>query len=267
MKIIRYQDSQSEVSYGAQTDAGTYKIDGCIFGDHTVSTTEADVQKLLAPIDPPTIYCIGLNYLFHAEEGGLPKPEHPILFMKSPTTLQHPEGPIEIPVHLKSEEVDYECELAVVIGKKCKNVSKDNALDYVLGYTCGHDVSARDWQIKFGGSQWCKGKTFDTFCPLGPCLVTTDEITNPNDLKIKTVLNGETMQDWNTNDMIFDVPTLIEFLSGSTTLMPGTVILTGTPHGVGLARKPPVYLKDGDSVTIDIEKIGALTNPVVNEVV
>lgn len=265
MKIIRYQDSENNVKFAAQTADGNFELDGCIFDHPKTTSNVADVKKILAPIDPPTIYCIGLNYLFHAEEGGLPKPEFPILFMKSPTTVQNPNDPIEIPTHLKSEQVDYECELAVVIGKKCKNVSKENALNFVLGYTCGHDVSARDWQIKFGGSQWCKGKTFDTFCPLGPALVTSDEITNPNDLKIKTILNGETMQDWNTNDMIFDVPTLIEFLSGSTTLMPGTVILTGTPHGVGLARKPPVYLKNGDDVTIEIEKIGSLTNPVIDE--
>jgi 2-keto-4-pentenoate hydratase/2-oxohepta-3-ene-1,7-dioic acid hydratase in catechol pathway len=158
--------------------------------------------------------------------------------------------------------VDYECELAVVIGKACKNVSKANALDYVLGYTCANDVSARDWQLKFGGGQWCRGKTFDTFAPLGPCLVLKDEIPDPNKLRIQTVLNGSVMQDWNTDDMIFDVPALIEFLSGDTTLLPGTVILTGTPHGIGAARKPPVFLKDGDVVTIEIEKIGSLTNPV-----
>lgn len=267
MKIIRYSDSDSNIHYAAQQEDGSAReIEGCIYGDHTVTDRVADVRKLLAPIAPSTIYCIGLNYVRHAEEGGLPKPEWPVLFMKSPTAVQNPGDPIEIPTQLKSEQVDYECELAVVIGRQCKNVSKADALNYVLGYTCGHDVSARDWQLKYGGSQWCKGKTFDTFCPLGPCLVTTDEIPDPNALKIKTILNGEAMQDWNTNDMIFDVPTLIEFLSGSTTLMPGTVILTGTPHGVGAARKPPVYLKDGDSVTIEIENIGELTNPVVNEV-
>jgi 2-keto-4-pentenoate hydratase/2-oxohepta-3-ene-1,7-dioic acid hydratase in catechol pathway len=135
----------------------------------------------------------------------------------------------------------------------------------VLGYTCANDVSARDWQIKRGGGQWCRGKTFATFCPLGPCLVTPDEIPDPNQLAIKTVLNGSIMQDWNTNDMIFDVPRLIEFLSGSTRLEPGTVVLTGTPHGVGAARKPPVFLQDGDQVTIEIEKIGALQNPVRSE--
>ena len=135
----------------------------------------------------------------------------------------------------------------------------------MLGYTCANDVSARDWQKHGGGGQWCRGKSFDTFCPLGPVLVTADEIPNPNSLAIKMVLNGATMQDWNTDDMIFDVPTLIEFLSGSTTLMPGTVILTGTPHGVGMARTPPVFMQDGDTVSVEIAQIGTLTNPVRNE--
>lgn len=170
-----------------------------------------------------------------------------------------------IPTHFASEEVDYECELAVVIGHPCINVTRATALDYVLGYTCANDVSARDWQIKKGGGQWCRGKFFDTFAPLGPVLVTPDEIPNPNALAIRTILNGETVQDWNTNDMIFDVSALVEFLSGSTTLLPGTVILTGTPHGVGMAAKPPRWLKPGDTVTIETERIGRLTNPVVLE--
>ena len=207
----------------------------------------------------------GLNYRKHAEEGGADIPEHPVLFMKMPSTVQNPGDPILLPTRLKSDSVDYECELAVVIGRDCKNVSKADALDHVLGYTCANDVSARDWQKGGGGGQWCRGKTFDTFCPLGPALVTSDEIPNPNALAIKTILNGEVMQDWNTDDMIFDVPTLIEFLSGSTRLAAGTVILTGTPHGVGFARTPPVLLKDGDEVTIEIEGIGQLTNPVKDE--
>ena len=161
--------------------------------------------------------------------------------------------------------MDYECEIAVVIGKRCKNVSRADALTYVLGYTCANDVSARDWQRNGGGGQWCRGKTFDTFAPLGPVLVTRDEIPNPNSLRIRTILNGDTLQDWNTDDMIFDVPAIIEFLSASTTLLPGTVILTGTPHGVGFARTPPVFLKAGDTVSIEIENIGTLTNPVINE--
>jgi 2-keto-4-pentenoate hydratase/2-oxohepta-3-ene-1,7-dioic acid hydratase in catechol pathway len=166
---------------------------------------------------------------------------------------------------LRSDEVDYEAELAVIIGERCKNVAKADALRYVRGYTCADDVSARDWQKQWGGSQWCRGKTFDTFCPLGPRIVPASEIPNPNSLKIRAIVSGEVLQDWNTSDMIFDVPTLIEFLSGSTTLLPGTVILTGTPHGVGMARTPPRWLKAGDTVTVEIEKIGSLTNPVVEE--
>ncbi|MCA9209207.1 MAG: fumarylacetoacetate hydrolase family protein [Pirellulaceae bacterium] len=266
MKIVRYQDSQNRIHYGVQHADSTTRVEGDIFGDHRDTGEAADVQKLLAPIAPVDILCIGLNYRRHAEESNQAAPEYPVLFMKTSSAAQNPGDPIVLPTRLKSDAVDYECELAVVIGKPCLNATRENALDYVLGYTCANDVSARDWQLKRGGSQWCRGKTFATFAPLGPCLVTKDEIPNPNDLPIKTVLNGETMQDWNTNDMIFDVPTLIEFLSGSTLLAPGTVILTGTPHGVGAARKPPVFLKHGDTVTVAIAGIGELTNPVVDEV-
>ena len=266
MKIVRFRDAAGQVQYGAQqADGAVTRIAGDIFGSYRDTGEAVQVAKLLAPVVPADILCIGLNYRKHAAEGNQPIPEFPILFMKNGGTLQNPGDPIVLPTKLKSDAVDYECELAVVIGKPCINVRKADALDYVLGYTCANDVSARDWQLKRGGTQWCRGKTFATFCPLGPCLVTPDEGPNPNQLSIKTILNGQTMQDWSTNDMIFDVPTLIEFLSGSTLLLPGTVILTGTPHGVGGARKPPVFLKHGDTVTIEIEKIGALTNPVVDE--
>jgi len=222
--------------------------------------------KLLAPIVPTNLPCIGLNYKKHAAESNSPTPPHPVLFIKNTASLQNPGDPIEIPQKLPSTKVDYECELAVVIGRRCKNVSRANALDYVLGYTCGNDVSARDHQIKFGGGQWCRGKSFDTFAPLGPRLVTSAAIPNPNALRIRTELNGETVQDSNTSDMIFNVPALISYLSGSTTLLPGTVILTGTPSGVGIAHKPePRWLRAGDVVTVDIEGIGRLTNPVVEE--
>lgn len=266
MKIIRCQDRLGNIVHAAQQADGTaLKLSGDIFGSPKVTTEPVEAVKLLAPVLPSSIICIGLNYRKHAEETGAKFPEFPVVFFKGINTLQNPDDPILLPTHLKSDEVDYECELAVVIGRACKNVSRASALEYVLGYTCCNDVSARDWQIRRGGGQWCRGKSFDTFSPLGPCLVTTDEIPNPNALKIRTVLNDQVMQDWNTNDMIFDVPALIEFLSGSTTLLPGTVILTGTPHGVGMAQKPPRWLKPGDSVTIDIEKIGSLTNPVANE--
>jgi len=266
MKIIRYSDPQGRTFHAARQDDGpALVIEGDLFGEHRVTDRKADVAKILAPIQPVAIVCIGLNYKFHAEETKAPIPRHPVVFMKLPNVVQNPGDPILLPTHLKSEKVDYECELAVIIGKTAKNVSKAEALKHVLGYTCANDVSARDWQKEGGGGQWCRGKTFDTFCPLGPVLVTADEIPNPNGLTIKTVLNGETMQDWNTGDMIFDVPTLIEFLSGSTTLVPGTVILTGTPHGVGAARTPPVFMKHGDTVSVEIEKIGTLTNPVQDE--
>ena len=267
MKIIRYSNPQGTIHYGSeQPDGSSFRIDGNIYGDFKVSAERAVITKLLAPIAPAQILCIGLNYGRHADETGANRPERPILFVKGINALQHPGDPIEIPTHLPSTEVDYECELAVVIGRVCKNVSREHALDYVLGYTCANDVSARDHQIKLGGSQWCRGKFFDTFAPLGPRLVTRDEIPNPNALKIATILNGERVQDWTTSDMIFDVPALIAYLSGSTTLVPGTVILTGTPHGVGMAAKPtPRWLRPGDSVSIEIEKIGTLTNPVVLE--
>lgn len=266
MKIIRCLDRKGNIVHAAQQpDGSAQKLADGIYGIPQVTSESVQVAKLLAPVEPVSIICIGLNYRKHAEETGAKFPEYPVVFFKGINTLQHPGEPILLPTHLKSNEVDYECELAVVIGRACKNVSRANALDFVLGYTCCNDVSARDWQIKRGGGQWCRGKTFDTFSPLGPYLVTRDEIPNPNSLKIRTILNGQVMQDWNTNDMIFDVPALIEFLSGSTTLLPGTVILTGTPHGVGMARKPPRWLKPGDSVTIDIEKIGALTNSVAEE--
>ena len=263
MKIARYQNKQGAIHYGwPRSDSTAERLKGNIY-DWIEPTGQVDeIAKLLAPIVPTTILCIGLNYKRHAAESNVQPPAYPILFVKGNNTLQNPGDPIQLPTKLQSDEVDYECELAVVIGKACKNVKKADALKYVLGYTAANDVSARDWQVKKGGGQWCRGKTFDTFCPLGPYLVMPDEIPNPNALQISTTLNGQVMQNWNTNDMIFDVPTLIEFLSGSTTLLPGTVILTGTPHGVGMAMKPPVWLKAGDTVTIEVEKVGKLTNPV-----
>jgi 2-keto-4-pentenoate hydratase/2-oxohepta-3-ene-1,7-dioic acid hydratase in catechol pathway len=265
MKIIRHLTGHGPAYAALQPDGTALEIAGDLFDSWRVTDRVVAQGKLLAPLIPPNILAIGLNYRKHAEEGGRGVPERPMLFLKGTNSLQNPGDPIELPVKLASSEVDYECELAVVIGRRCKNVSRANALDYVLGYTCANDVSARDWQTRLGGGQFCQGKSFDTFCPLGPVLVTRDEIPNPNELRIQTLVNERKLQDWNTNDMVFDVATLIEFLSGSKTLLPGTVILTGTPHGVGFARKPPVFLKAGDVVTIEIEKIGRLTNPVVDE--
>jgi 2-keto-4-pentenoate hydratase/2-oxohepta-3-ene-1,7-dioic acid hydratase in catechol pathway len=266
MKIIRYQSSTGETGYAQQLADGTAtKVRGTLETGFTATNEKVTVAKLLAPVEARAMLCIGLNYRQHAAETNAPLPQFPVLFMKNPGCVQHPGDPIELPRTLRSDRVDFECELAVVIGKACRNVSRDRALEYVAGYTCANDVSARDWQKDGGGGQWCRGKSFDTFAPLGPCLVTTDELPNPNALRIRTIVSGETLQDCSTSDMIFDVPTIIEFLSASTTLLPGTVILTGTPHGVGMARTPPRFLQAGDSVTIEIDGIGALTNPVIDE--
>lgn len=266
MKIIRYEDSWGRVGYAAKNGEGAPSvIQGDIFGKFNVTAEKADVRRLLAPIVPSTIWCIGLNYRKHAAEAGMAVPAAPVLFAKGVNTIQDPGEPILIPECCSREEVDYECELVVVIGRSCKNVGKQDALKYVLGYTCGNDVSARDWQLKRGGSQWCRGKSFDTFAPIGPWLVTADEIADPNILEISTLLNGKPVQQWNTNDMIFNVAELVSFLSQSTTLLPGTLIFTGTPHGIGMAQQPPRWLREGDEVSIVIERIGKLTNPVKNE--
>lgn len=265
MKVARLKLHDKEIVYAIAHEDGSFtRAHGDVY-DGLNDSDQVVTGKLLAPIEPTNLLCIGLNYKKHAEEGGFDLPEYPILFMKMTSTLQNPEDPIELPRNCNSNKVDFEAELAVVIGKPCHNVSRDEALDYVLGYTCANDVSARDWQKHGGGGQWCRGKTFSTFCPLGPILVTADEIKDPNSLPIRSILNGEIMQDWNTDDMIFDVAALIESLSGSTLLPAGTVILTGTPHGVGFARKPPVWLQPGDTIQIEIDGIGSLSNPVVEE--
>lgn len=266
MKIIRYEDSQGNIGYAADNDSdGALVIQGSIFGNFRITDEKADLRRLLAPVVPPAVWAIGLNYRRHAEESGMAVPALPVVFAKGVNSIQDPGEPIVIPSCCSPEEVDYECELVAIIGRTCKNVSKAEALKYVLGYTCGNDVSARDWQLKRGGSQWCRGKSFDTFAPIGPCMVTADSIPNPNSLSISTLLNGQPMQKWNTDDMVFDVAELVAFLSQSTTLLPGTLIFTGTPHGIGMAQKPPRWLRDGDEVSIVIEGIGTLTNPVKNE--
>jgi 2-keto-4-pentenoate hydratase/2-oxohepta-3-ene-1,7-dioic acid hydratase in catechol pathway len=266
MRIIRYLDPGDHVKYAFEhPDGDAIELEGDILSGLRSLDRVAAIRKVLAPIAPSQILGIGLNYRQHAEETKAKIPEYPVLFGKGLNTLQNPGDPISLPTYLPSAEVDYECELAVVIKQDCKNVSRRDALRFVLGYACANDVSARDWQKKKGGGQWSRGKSFDSFCPLGPCLVTADEISDPSGLAIRTILNGETVQDWNTGDMIFDVPALIEFLSGSTTLLAGTLILTGTPHGVGMAAVPPRWLAPGDIVSVEIEKIGILTNPVEAE--
>jgi 2-keto-4-pentenoate hydratase/2-oxohepta-3-ene-1,7-dioic acid hydratase in catechol pathway len=223
-----------------------------------------DQARLLAPIpDPQKIVCLGLNYADHAKEGGVPIPKDPILFSKYATALIGPRDAIRLPA--VSAEVDYEAELVVVVGKRGRPRDEADAVSYVAGYTIGHDVSARDWQLKKDGKQWMVGKTFDTFAPTGPYLVTADEIGDPHNLGIQLRLNGQVMQDSNTKQMIFSVGRVLAYLGQVFTLEPGDLVFTGTPPGVGFARKPPVYLKPGDVVEIEIEKLGVLRNPVVKD--
>jgi len=266
MPLMRYRDPEGGVHIARGDGSGRWeRFCGEAFGPWEPSGEEARVGRILAPVQPAAIFCIGLNYRRHAAETGAALPEWPVLFMKSPGAVQDPGAPIVLPRALASGQVDYEGELAVVIGKRCRNVSREEALEAVLGFTCGNDVSARDWQKQWGGGQWCRGKTFDTFAPLGPVLVPPNELEDPLHLQLRTLLNGEVVQDGETGDMIFDVPSLIAFLSGSTTLLPGTVIFTGTPEGVGMAAKPPRWLGPGDVVTVEIGGIGTLTNPVTEE--
>jgi 2-keto-4-pentenoate hydratase/2-oxohepta-3-ene-1,7-dioic acid hydratase in catechol pathway len=217
----------------------------------------------LAPVEPVNLFGIGLNYRAHALETGAPIPEHPVVFMKPTTAVTDPGAPISLPAScVHGPEVDFEAELAVVVGRLARDVAESQALDYVLGYTCANDVSARRWQKHGGGGQWVRGKSFDTFCPLGPVLVTAEEIPDPQLLSLRCWVNGRLMQAGRTGDMIFSVAQLISRLSRDTTLLPGTVILTGTPPGVGFARNPPVFLGDGDRVAVEVSGIGRLENPV-----
>jgi 2-keto-4-pentenoate hydratase/2-oxohepta-3-ene-1,7-dioic acid hydratase in catechol pathway len=216
--------------------------------------------KLRAPIAHPNkITCVGLNYADHARESGQEPPAAPIFFLKSHNTICGPGDPIKLPPN--SAKVDYEAEFAVVIGKRGNRIPESDAHRYIAGYTLLNDVSARDMQ--FSDKQWYRGKSCDTFAPTGPWIVTPDEIPDPNNLRISLTLNGETLQDSNTSNLILKVPFLISYLSQSVTWEVGDLISTGTPSGVGFARKPPVFLKAGDAVSVTVEGIGTLTNPVV----
>ena len=223
---------------------------------------EAEKATLAAPIRrPPKIVCVGLNYRDHAAESGLAIPEVPTVFAKFPTAVIGPRHPIILPK--ASTRPDYEAELCVVIGKGGRHIPAERWQEHVFGYTIFNDVSARDFQM--ATSQWVIGKTFDTFAPFGPAIVTAEEIADPHNLRISLELNGRTMQDSNTSNLIFKIPQLIAYLSSVFTLEPGDLIATGTPSGVGFARKPPVYLRPGDEVRVKIEGLGELVNPVVAE--
>ena len=228
--------------------------------DDARATTHAlkDV-KVEAPIRRPgKVLAVGLNYIDHCKEAGLPVPPEPVLFTKWSTSVCGPYDDVAWPA-IVSKEVDYEVELGVVIGKRASNVSEKDALGYVMGYTVVNDVSARDQQFA-NAKQWDRGKSFDTFCPYGPYIVTRDEIPDPHVLQVRTVLNGKEMQNSNTKNLIFNVNKIIAYASQGTTLEPGDLIPTGTPFGVGFSRKPPVFLKDGDVCECEVEKVGTIRN-------
>jgi 2-keto-4-pentenoate hydratase/2-oxohepta-3-ene-1,7-dioic acid hydratase in catechol pathway len=267
MKIIRFisEDSNEHRGIYDQQDSDyAREVKGDIFNEPELASTKIRIVKMLAPIVPVNIMALGINYKKHGDETMMEYPEQPILFLKATTSVTGNDSPIILPL-AGPNNVDYEAELAVIIGKKAKNISKYEALDYVLGYTCANDVSARDWQFEKQKGQWARGKSFDSFCPLGPWIVSKDEIDDPDALAISASINGEIVQNARTSDMIFSVREIISNLSKSMTLLPGTVILTGTPEGVGFTRQPPLFLKNGDIVEVAIEQIGCLSNPVISE--
>jgi 2-keto-4-pentenoate hydratase/2-oxohepta-3-ene-1,7-dioic acid hydratase in catechol pathway len=265
MRYIRHRH-EGHVQAAADPAGGeAYRFARGLPPNVELDDTPAEVSDLLAPVEPTCIIGIGLNYRRHAAEAGMAEPKRPVVFFKSPRSVQHPGGDIRLPRNLKSTKVDYEVELAVVIGRDCLDATESNALDFVAGYTVANDVSARDWQLEpdKSGGQWSRSKGFDTFTPLGPSLVTPDTLDDPQAVRLTTRLNGETVQDDTTADMIFSVRQIIAFLSADTTLPAGTVILTGTPPGVGMAATPPRFLQPGDVVEVEAEGIGTLRNTVV----
>ena len=226
-------------------------------------TLDVSDATLLAPVPAPSkVVAIGLNYMDHCRESGRELPKNPVIFTKFPTAVIGPGAAVRWDPALTSR-VDYEVELAVIMGRTARRVRAGEALSYVAGYAVGNDVSARD--LQFGDGQWVRGKSLDTFCPLGPYLVTRDEVPDPHDLALRCLVNGELMQDSSTAELIFRVPELIAFITRAFTLLPGDVIMTGTPHGVGVSRTPPVFLRHGDTVTAEIEGLGQLTNHCVEE--
>lgn len=263
MRWVRFEYKGNEV-YGVASGDTIEVTDATwcdILAGQTGTVTDAvarDSVTLLCPVQRPgKIVAIGLNYLDHCRETNTQPPERPLIFTKFTTSIVGPGAEISWDPALTGE-VDYEAELAVVIGRTARNVSKADALDYVAGYTCGNDVSARDLQL--GDGQWIRGKSLDTFCPIGPGLVTAADVPDPQNLSIRCLLNGQVMQESNTKEMIFGVAELIAFCSNAFTLEPGDLILSGTPHGVGMGRDPQVWMKDGDTVAIEIERLGKLEN-------
>lgn len=269
MRILRFVGTDRVVRHGRELGAGRVELlEGELLAGLVPTGREVELgagTRVLAPLEPRAILCIGLNYRDHARETGQALPQRPVLFMKNPAAVQHPGAPILLPPEMvERPEVDFEVELAAVIGRDATRVPAGRALDHVLGYTVANDVSARRLQkgAGQGGGQWVRGKSVDTFCPLGPALVTRDEVPDPQALALETRLNGEVMQRSTTAEMIFSVAELIADLSREMTLLAGTVLLTGTPAGVGFVRQPPRFLVPGDELELTVERLGTLRCPV-----
>ena len=262
MKLVRIRHGQKN-SFGMLRNGQVELLSAPPYEENARPTGETipfENVQLLAPTDPPDIWAVGLNYRDHARESGRDAPGRPVFFLKANSSINHPGGTITLP-DIAPDEVDLEAELAVVIGKTARRIRPADVPEHVLGYTCANDVSARDCQLRLD-QQWARGKSFDSFCPLGPWIETD---LDPRNLHIASRLNGTTIQEAHTGLMIFDCADLVAQLSDCATLLPGTVILTGTPAGVGVARKPPLFLKPDDVVEIEIEGIGTLRNQVQPE--
>lgn len=258
MKIVRFLQA-GHSQYGLLEGTQVRSIEGDLFGQWKPGEKQYSLSELTlqSPVPPSSLLCIGKNYQAHAEEFKSQVPVAPILFIKAVSSVLAPNAAVQLPPPELTNQIDYEAELAVIIGRGGKNIPEAEALQHVLGYTCANDITARDWQYQDG--QWARGKSLDTFCPLGPCLETE---LNPDDLKIEGRLNGSIVQTARTSELIFKIPFLIHYLSRGMTLTPGTVILTGTPSGCGFARKPQLWLKPGDTFEVEIEGIGILKNPI-----
>ena len=265
MRIIRFTDRTGQPHVGEDLGDGKARLLAGEFPRFEATGETVDVVDLLPPIVPADILCIGLNYQAHADETGSDVPENPMLFIKSSNALAGPADAVVLPKN--SKKVDYEAELVVVIGKDARHVAVSDALDHVFGYTLANDVSARDWQKDkaLNGGQFSRGKSFDGFCPLGPAIVTRDAIADPNNLPIRCTLNGDVVQESNTSDMIFSVAQIVASLSETMTVRAGSIILTGTPQGVGVARTPPIFLTPGDVAEVEVEGVGKLTTHFVAE--
>lgn len=263
MRIIRALDEAGQACWGSEAaDGQALYWTGCPWEGGQPTERPLHISERLPPVDHPLMLGIALNYRQHAAETGKAVPERPVFFVKLPQSLIAHGQTIRLPRHAGSTQVDYEGELAVVLGRPARDVSATDAAHYIYGYTLANDVSARDWQYQWGGGQFNRAKSFDTFCPLGPGIVPARDLPDPARLRLQTWLNGELVQDSPVSDLVFSIPALIAFLSQDTTLPAGTVILTGTPAGVGHGQQPPRYLQGGDVVKIAVEGMGELVNRV-----